>query len=110
MLSLAARKQWLADHLQVAGKLVLDAGAVRALRSEGKSLLPVGVKSVSGEFKRGAVVACVGEDGSDIARGLSNYSAAEAARIAGHPSKEIESLLGYGGDTEVIHRDNLVLL
>ncbi len=110
MLSLAARKQWLADHLQVAGKLVLDAGAVRALRSEGKSLLPVGVKSVSGEFKRGAVVACVGEDGSDIARGLSNFSAAEAARIAGHPSKEIESLLGYGGDAEVIHRDNLVLL
>jgi glutamate 5-kinase len=109
-LTLAARKQWLADHLQVAGRLVLDAGAVRALRSEGKSLLPIGVKSVSGEFERGAVVACVGEDGSDIARGLSNYSAAEARLIAQHPSKEIETLLGYGGDTEIIHRDNLVLL
>jgi glutamate 5-kinase len=110
MLSLAARKQWLADHLQVAGKLVLDSGAIRALRSEGKSLLPIGIKSVSGEFNRGAVVTCVSEDGKDIARGLSNYSAAEARRIAGHASKEIESLLGYGGDTEVIHRDNLVLL
>jgi glutamate 5-kinase len=109
-LTLAARKQWLADHLQVAGRLVLDAGAIRALRSEGKSLLPIGVKSVSGEFERGAVVACVGEDGSDIARGLSNYSAAEARLIAQHPSKEIETLLGYGGDTEIIHRDNLVLL
>ncbi|MGA9666135.1 MAG: glutamate 5-kinase [Gallionella sp.] len=109
-MSLAARKQWLADHLQVAGKLVLDAGAVRALRSEGKSLLPIGVKSVSGEFERGAVVACVGEDGSDIARGLCNYSAAEARLIAQRPSREIENLLGYGGDTEIIHRDNLVLL
>jgi glutamate 5-kinase len=110
MLSLAARKQWLADHLQVSGKLVLDAGAVRALHSAGKSLLPIGIKSVSGEFNRGAVVACVGEDGAEIARGLTNYSSAEARRIAGHASREIESLLGYGGDTEIIHRDNLVLL
>ena len=110
MLSLAARKQWLADHLQVSGKLVLDAGAVRALHSEGKSLLPIGIKSVSGEFNRGAVVACVGEDGTEIARGLTNYNATEARRIAGHASREIESLLGYGGDTEIIHRDNLVLL
>jgi glutamate 5-kinase len=110
MLSLAARKQWLADHLQVSGKLVLDPGAVRALHSEGKSLLPIGIKSVSGEFNRGAVVACVGEDGTEIARGLTNYSATEARRIAGHASKEIETLLGYGGDTEIIHRDNLVLL
>jgi glutamate 5-kinase len=110
MLSLAARKQWLADHLQVSGKLVLDAGAVKALHSEGKSLLPIGIKSVSGEFNRGAVVACVGEDGAEIARGLTNYSSSEARRIAGHPSREIESLLGYGGDTEIIHRDNLVLL
>jgi glutamate 5-kinase len=109
-LTLAARKQWLADHLQVAGKLVLDAGAIKALRSEGKSLLPIGVKSVFGEFERGAVVACIGEDGSDIARGLTNYNAAEARLIAQHPSKEIETLLGYGGDTEIIHRDNLVLL
>ena len=109
-LPLAARKQWLADHLQVAGKLVLDAGAVDALRSSGKSLLPIGVKRVIGEFKRGAVVACVSEDDEDIVRGLSNYSADEARRIARHASKEIEALLGYGGDVEIIHRDNLVLL
>jgi glutamate 5-kinase len=109
-LTLAARKQWLADHLQVAGKLVLDSGAIRALRSEGKSLLPIGVKSVFGEFERGAVVACVGEDGSDIARGLTNYNADEARRIARHTSQEIKVLIGYGGDEEIIHRDNLVLL
>ncbi|MDH4234217.1 MAG: glutamate 5-kinase [Gallionella sp.] len=109
-LTLAARKQWLADHLQVSGKLVLDSGAIKALRAGGKSLLPIGVKSVSGEFERGEVVACVGEDGSDIARGLINYNAAEARLIARHPSQEIETLLGYGGDAEIIHRDNLVLL
>ena len=109
-LSLAARKQWLADHLQVGGKLVLDAGAIKALRSDGKSLLPIGVKKVLGEFERGAVVACVSEDGVDIARGLTNYNATEARLIAKHASKEIESLLGYGGDAEIIHRDNLVVL
>jgi len=109
-LPLAARKQWLADHLQVTGKLVLDAGAIKALRSEGKSLLPIGVKNVLGEFKRGAVVACVDENGQDIARGLTNYNAEEARLIAQHASKEIETLLGYGGDAEIIHRDNLVLL
>ena len=109
-LPLAARKQWLADHLQVTGKLVLDAGAIKALRNEGKSLLPIGVKNVIGEFKRGAVIACVGEDGSDIARGLSNYNAEEARKIAQHTSQDIETLLGYGGDAEIIHRDNLVLL
>ena len=109
-LTLAARKQWLADHLQVAGKLVLDAGAVKALRSDGKSLLPIGVKKVVGEFERGALVACIGENGSEIARGLTNYNAAEARLIAQHASKEIEVLLGYGGDAEIIHRDNLVLL
>lgn len=107
--TLAARKQWLADHLQVAGKLVLDAGAVHAL-NQGKSLLPIGVRDVFGEFERGAVVACVSEDGRDLARGLTNYSADEARRIARHPSPEIETLLGYGGDEELIHRDNLVLL
>jgi glutamate 5-kinase len=95
--------------LQVAGKLVLDAGAIKALRS-GKSLLPIGVVSVFGEFERGAVVACVSEDGSDIARGLTNYNASEARRITRHASQEIETLLGYGGDAEIIHRDNLVLL
>ena len=109
-LSLAARKQWLADHLQVAGTLVLDAGAVKALRADGKSLLPIGVKKVIGEFKRGALVTCVDEAGLDIARGLTNYDSEEARLIARHPSNEIETLLGYGGDTEIIHRDNLVLL
>jgi glutamate 5-kinase len=89
---------------------VLDAGAVKALRSDGKSLLPIGVKSVVGEFDRGALVACIGEDGGEIARGLTNYNAEEARLIAQHPSKEIEALLGYGGATEIIHRDNLVLL
>lgn len=109
-LTLAARKQWLAGHLQVAGRIVLDDGAIRALRSEGKSLLPIGVKQVVGKFNRGAVVACVSEKGDDIARGLINYNSDEARRIAGHASQKIESLLGYGGDTEIIHRDNLVLL
>lgn len=109
-LTLAARKQWLAGHLQVAGKLVLDTGAIAALRSEGKSLLPIGVIKVIGEFERGAVLACVSEDGLDVARGLTNYNAAEARLIAQHSSREIESLLGYGGDSEIIHRDNLVVL
>lgn len=108
--SLAARKQWLAGHLQVSGKLVLDSGAITALRTDGKSLLPIGVVEVIGEFERGAVLACVSDDGQDVARGLTNYSAIEARLIAQHPSKEIESILGYGGDSEIIHRDNLVLL
>ena len=108
-LTLAARKQWLADHLQVTGKLVLDDGAIQALH-EGKSLLPIGVTGVSGEFRRGAVIACVNAQGLDIARGLSNYNDDEARRIARHPSQEISGLLGYGGDAELIHRDNLVLL
>ena len=109
-LSLDARKQWLADHLQVSGKVALDAGAVRALRVDGKSLLPIGVKQVSGEFQRGAVVAILDEHGKDIARGLVNYSADEARRIAGNASGEIESILGYVDEPELIHRDNLVLL
>lgn len=109
-LTLASRKQWLAGHLQVTGRLVLDEGAIRALRNEGKSLLPIGVEQVFGEFQRGSVVACVSEQGVDIARGLSNYNSDEACRIAGHASGEIVSLLGYGGDSEIIHRDNLVLL
>ena len=107
---LAARKQWLADHVQVSGRLTIDVGAVRALRSGGKSLLPIGVKAVEGEFERGAVVACVGPDGEEIARGLANYSAQETRRIAGRPSSEIESVLGYVDEPELIHRDNLVLL
>jgi len=107
---LAARKQWLADHVQVGGRLVLDAGAVRALAAGGKSLLPIGVKSVDGDFERGAVVACAAPDGREVARGLINYSAAESRRILGRPSGEIESVLGYVDGPELIHRDNLVLL
>jgi glutamate 5-kinase len=107
---LAARKQWLADHLQVAGCFKIDAGASKALRSGGKSLLPIGVKGVEGEFERGAVVTCTAPDGTEVARGLVNYSAQESRRIAGHPSNEIEAILGYIDEPELIHRDNLVLL
>jgi glutamate 5-kinase len=107
---LAARKTWLAAHVQVTGRLALDAGAVRALAAGGKSLLPIGVKAVEGEFERGAVVACVAPDGREIARGLVNYSAAESRRILGKPSGEIARILGYVDEPELIHRDNLVLL
>jgi glutamate 5-kinase len=107
---LAARKTWLAAHVQVSGRLVLDAGAVRALAAGGKSLLPIGVRAIDGEFERGAVVACVGPDGREIARGLVNYSAVESRRILGRPSGEIEAILGYVDEPELIHRDNLVLL
>jgi glutamate 5-kinase len=107
---LAARKQWLADHLTVAGRLALDAGAARALMRDGKSLLPIGVTAVSGDFERGAVVGCDGPDGREIARGLVNYAAAEARLIMRRPSNEIESILGYVDQPELIHRDNLVLL
>jgi len=107
---LAARKQWLADHVQVTGRLTIDDGAVRALRSGGKSLLPIGVRGVDGEFERGALVACVDPEGAEIARGLVNYSAPEIRRIAGRPSGDIESTLGYVEELELIHRDNMVLL
>ena len=108
--TLAARKQWLADHLNVGGRLSLDAGAVRALVRYGKSLLPVGVTSASGEFERGAVVVCQDPEGRELARGLVNYSAAETRLIMRRPSSEIESVLGYVDEPELIHRDNLVLL
>jgi len=108
--SLAARKQWLADHLLLAGRLTLDAGAVRALVRDGKSLLSIGVVAVTGEFERGEVVGCVDDAGREIARGLVNYSAQETARILRRPSSEIESVLGYVDEPELIHRDNLVLL
>ncbi len=107
--SLAARKQWLADHLQLAGKLQLDAGAVRALVSEGKSLLPIGVVAVEGQFERGEVVGCYDAAGREVARGLVNYGAAEAARILRRASSDIESILGYVEEAELIHRDNMVL-
>ena len=108
--SLVARKQWLADHVRLAGRLTLDDGAVRALMREGKSLLPIGVIAVSGNFGRGEVVGCVDAAGREIARGLVNYGAQEAARIVRRPSSDIESVLGYVDEPELIHRDNLVLL
>ncbi|HYG55927.1 MAG TPA: glutamate 5-kinase [Burkholderiales bacterium] len=107
---LAARKQWLADHLTVSGRLRLDAGAVRALAREGKSLLPIGVVEVDGDFQRGEVVGCIDADGREVARGLVNYAADEARRIMRKPSSEIEKILGYVDEPELIHRDNLVLL
>ena len=109
-LSLAARKQWLADHVQVRGKLTIDDGAARVLTGAGKSLLPIGVVAVSGDFERGAVVTCVSMEGREIARGLVNYSALETQRILRKPSGEIESILGYVDEPELIHRDNMVLL
>jgi len=109
-LPLKARKQWLADHLQISGRVTVDAGAAQALRNEGKSLLPVGITRVCGEFERGTVIAVLDEDGRDIARGLINYNAAETRRIAGHSSSEIETLLGYVDEPELIHRDNLIVL
>ena len=108
--TLAARKQWLADHVQLAGRLVLDAGAVRALSREGKSLLPIGVVAVEGSFERGEVVGCFAPDGREVARGLVNYGAADAARILRKPSSQIEAILGWVDEPELIHRDNLVLL
>jgi glutamate 5-kinase len=106
---MAARKQWLADQLQVRGEITVDAGAVRALVIEGKSLLPIGATSVSGDFDRGELVRCLGPDGREVARGLANYPAAEAARILGAQSRDIEARLGYVVEPELIHRDNLVV-
>jgi len=108
--TLAARKQWLADHVQLAGRLTLDPGAVRALAHEGKSLLPIGVVAVAGAFDRGEIVGCFDAEGREIARGLVNYTAQETARLLRRPSSEIESILGYVDAPELIHRDNLVLL
>ncbi len=107
---LAARKQWLAGQLQVKGELVLDLGAVKMLRSSGKSLLAVGVTRILGEFNRGELVSCIDESGLEIARGLVNYNSQETRRIAGKPSSEFETVLGYSDESELIHRDNMVLL
>ncbi|HSF22057.1 MAG TPA: glutamate 5-kinase [Burkholderiales bacterium] len=108
--TLAARKQWLADQLQVRGSLTLDAGAVKALTVHGKSLLPIGVYEVTGEFERGEAVSCLDESRREVARGLVNYNAQETRRILRAPSSEIETRLGYVDEPELIHRDNLVLL
>lgn len=107
---LTARKQWMADHLQTAGKVMLDAGAVQKLTAEGKSLLPIGVISVTGEFGRGDVITCTDEQGRAIARGISNYSSSEARRILRRPSADIAAILGFVEEPELIHRDNMVLL
>jgi glutamate 5-kinase len=104
-----ARKQWLASMVQSQGSLELDEGAVRVLRESGRSLLAVGVRGVHGHFTRGEMVSCRDPDGREVARGLVNYSADETRRIMGSPSKEIEVILGYQVDEELIHRDNLVL-
>lgn len=106
----AARKQWLAGHAHAAGSLRLDAGAVRVIRESGKSLLPVGVKAIEGTFTRGEVISCLDPEGHEVARGLVNYSSEEAARIIGHASDKIESILGYVDEPELIHRDNMMVL
>ena len=107
---LAARKQWLAVQLQVKGRLHLDAGAVRALRADGKSLLPVGATAVEGRFDRGDLVACLNPTGDEVARGLVNYDIEQALRLMGKTTRRIEALLGHVDDPELIHRDNLVLV
>ena len=107
---LAARKQWLANQLNVSGRVFLDAGAARVIQAAGKSLLPVGVTNVEGRFARGDVVACIDPDGREIARGLINYNMDETRKIMGKPSQEIETALGYVDEAELIHRDNLVVL
>lgn len=107
---LAARKQWLASHLQTRGRLTLDDGAVNVVRLGGRSLLPVGVKSVSGKFRRGEMVSCVDQAGKEVARGLVNYDAEEARAIAGQSSDRIAGVLGYVCGEEMIHRDNLVVV
>jgi glutamate 5-kinase len=106
---LAARKQWMVDHLQLRGTVVVDAGAAIKVRDEGKSLLPIGVVEVQGDFHRGDVIAVRSVDGAEVARGLANYSSSEARLIARKPSSEFERLLGYTAEPELIHRDNLVL-
>jgi glutamate 5-kinase len=104
-----ARKQWMADHLQLRGSITVDKGAVDKVRKEGKSLLPIGMVAVEGEFSRGEVIAILGPQGVEIARGLANYASAEARLICRKPSSEIEANLGYMAEPEMVHRDNLVL-
>ncbi len=104
-----ARKQWIKDHLQMRGAVTIDDGAVAKLRSEGKSLLPVGMVAVEGDFSRGDVIAVRDSTGKEVARGLANYSSAEARLLCKHASSEVEQLLGYRGEPEMVHRDNMVV-
>jgi len=104
-----ARKQWIADHLQLKGSVTVDAGAVHKLRSDGSSLLPIGMTVVDGDFSRGDVIAIRSEDGLEVARGLANYASAEARLICRKPSSQFEKLLGYLAEPEMVHRDNMVL-
>jgi glutamate 5-kinase len=105
-----ARKQWMADHLQMRGSVTVDAGAAAKVAGEGKSLLPIGMTAVQGEFSRGDVIAIKGPDGVEIARGLANYASAEARLICRKASTEFDKLLGYTGEPEMVHRTNLVLM
>ena len=104
-----ARKQWIADHLQLAGSVTADAGAIAKLRDEGKSLLPIGMVAVEGDFSRGEVIAVRDASGAEVARGLANYASAEARLLCRRSSSEIEVLLGYSAGPEMVHRDNMVL-
>ena len=105
-----ARKQWMADHLQMRGAIAIDDGAANKLTREGKSLLPIGMHSVKGEFSRGDVIAICNLQGTELARGLANYASAECRLLCKKPSSEIEKLLGYVAEPEMVHRDNLVLM
>jgi len=105
-----SKKQWMAGQMRIAGKVVIDAGAAKVLLQSGRSLLPVGVVQVTGDFKRGELVSCVTESGAEIARGLSNYSSVDADKIKGYASEKISEILNCSGDHELIHRNNLVLL
>ena len=104
-----ARKQWMADHLQMRGSVTVDAGAAHKVLTEGKSLLPIGMTGVAGDFSRGDVIAIRDEQGAEIARGLANYASAEARLLCRKPSHEYEALLGYTAEPEMVHRDNMIL-
>jgi len=106
---LTARGRWLAGQIRSKGELVLDTGAVKFITEQGKSLLPVGVSRINGEYSRGDLVKCVNAQGTEIARGLSNYNSYESRKIIGKPSSDIESILGYIDEPELIHRDNMIL-
>ena len=107
---LQARKQWMADHLLLQGSVVVDAGAAAKLQKEGKSLLPIGMTAVSGDFRRGEVIAVRDEQGREIARGMANYASHEARLLCRKPSSQLQALLGYAAEPEMIHRDNMVLM